>query len=108
MRPDIFSRAYVQQFPIEEIALYRARWWAYFTPSIDHPMLGRIGSDVFGRFGINLGLLEEQIYIGFAFTTLAVIALAVSAWTWRPEWRYVVAISAVEIGRASCRERDAR
>src|SRR5262245_33957315 len=63
-------------------------------------MLGRIASDVFGRFGINLGLLEEQIYIGFAFTTLAIIALAVSAWTWRPEWRYVVAIGAVGLAAA--------
>jgi len=100
MRPDIFSRAYVQQFPIEEVGLYRARWWAYFTPSIDHPMLGRIAWDVFGRFGINLELLEEQIYIGFAFTTLAVIALAVSAWTWRAEWRYVIAIGAVGLAAA--------
>ena len=100
MRPDVFSRAYASQFPIDEIGLYRARWWAYFTPSVDHPALGSIAWNVFGRFGINLELLEEQIFVGFAFMALALIALAVSAWTWRPEWRYVIAISAVGVAAA--------
>jgi hypothetical protein len=100
LRPTVFSRAYMLQFPIDEIALYRARWWAYFTPPVDHPVLGGLGWDVFGRFGINLGLLEQQIFVGFAFTALAVVALAVSAWTWWPEWRYVVAIGAVGLTAA--------
>ena len=100
LRPAVFSRAYMLQFPIDEIALYRARWWAYFTPSVDHPLLGAVAWDVLGRFGINLGLLEQQIFVGFAFTALAVVALAVSAWTWRPEWRYVVAIGAVGLAAA--------
>jgi hypothetical protein len=100
LRPDVFSRAYMLQFPIDEIALYRARWWAYFTPSVDHPVLGAIASDVFGRFSINVGLLEQQIFVGFVFLGLAVAALAVSAWTWRPEWRYVVATSAVGLTAA--------
>jgi hypothetical protein len=95
LQPAVFSRAYVAQFPIAEISLYRARWWAYFTPAVDHPVLGSVASDLFGRFGINVALLEQQIYVGFAFMALAVVALAVSAWTWRPEWRYVVAIGAV-------------
>ena len=100
LRPAVFSRAYMLQFPIDEIALYRARWWAYFTPPVDHPVLGGLASDVFGRFGINLALLEEQIYVGFAMMGLAVVALAVAAWTWRPEWRYVVAIGAVGLAAA--------
>lgn len=100
LRPAVFSRAYMLQFPIDEIALYRARWWAYFTPPVNHPVLGAVSSEIFGRFGINLGLLEQQIFVGFAFTGLAVIALAVSAWTWRPEWRYVVAIAAVGLAAA--------
>ena len=100
LKPAVFSRAYMQQFPIDEIGLYRARWWAYFTPSVDHPVLGRTAWEVFGRFSINLELLEEQIFVGFAFLVLAVIALAVAAWTWRPEWRYVVAIGAVGLAAA--------
>jgi hypothetical protein len=31
---------------------------------------------------------------------LAVVAVAVSAWTWRPEWRYVLAIGAVGLAAA--------
>ena len=100
LSPGAFTRAHMAQFPIEDIALYRARWWAYFTPSVSHPVLGGLASDVFGRAGINLGLLEEQIYVGLAFMVLAVIAMAVAAWTWRPEWRYVVAIGAVGLAAA--------
>ena len=100
LEPAVFSRAYMQQFPIDEIALYRARWWAYFTPSVDHPVLGRQAWQLFGRFGINVALLEQQIFVGFAFLLLAVIALAVAAWTWRPEWRYIVAIGAVGLAAA--------
>ncbi len=99
-QPGVFSRAYMAQFPIAEIPLYRARWWAYFTPAVDHPVLGSVASDLFGRFGINVALLEQQIDVGLAFMALAVVALAVSAWTWRPEWRYVVAIGAVGLAAA--------
>ncbi len=98
--PSIFSRAHMERFPIEDIALYRARWWAYFTPPVDHQYLGAIAGDIFGRLGINLGLLEEQIFIGFTFTLLAAAALAVAAWTWRPEWRYVVAVVAIGLTAA--------
>jgi hypothetical protein len=100
LRPAVFSRAYMLQFPIDEIGLYRARWWAHFTPSVDHPLLGAVAWDVLGRFGINLGLLEQQIFVGFAFSGLAVVALAVSAWTWRPECSYVVSISAIGLAAA--------
>ena len=96
--PGVFSRAYMDQFPIREIALYRARWWAYFVPAVDHPMLGNIANGFFGRFGVQP--LEQQIFVGVAFLTLGVIALGVSAWTWRPEWRYVVAIGAVGLAAA--------
>jgi hypothetical protein len=95
LQPAVFSRAYAHQFPIQEIGLYRARWWAYFTPAVDHPVLGNIAWEIFGRFGINLELLEQQIFVGYAFFALALVALAVAAWTWREEWRYVVAVAAL-------------
>ena len=95
LRPAVFSRGYALQFPIEEIAFYRARWWAYFVPPVDHPVLGAAARNVFSRFGINLELLELQIFIGYAFLALGLVALAVAVWTWRPEWRYIVAISAI-------------
>jgi hypothetical protein len=100
LEPSVFSRAYMAQFPIKEIALFSARWWAYFTPSVDHPVLGSIARNLFGRFGINVELLEQQIFVGFAFTALAIVGLGVAAWTWRPEWRYVLAIGAVGLAAA--------
>jgi hypothetical protein len=99
-RPDVFSRAHGLQFPFEEIGLYRARWWAYFTPSVDHPVIGGLAADVFGRLGVNLALVEEQIFVGYAFLALALVAVAGAAWTWRAEWRYVVAIAAIGLAAA--------
>ena len=95
MRPEVFSRAYRLQFPIEEVGLYRAHWWAYFMPAVDHRVLGGIASKVFARSGVNFTLVEQQIFVGYAFLILALVALATAAWTWRVEWRYVVAIAAV-------------
>jgi hypothetical protein len=100
LRPTVFSRAYVAQFPLEEIAFYRARWWAYFVPAVDHPVLGGLARAIFGGRGIGLQLLEQQLFVGYAFVALALVALGVSAWTWRREWRYVIAILAVGLAAA--------
>jgi len=100
LEPSVFSRAYMAQFPINEIALFSARWWAYFTPSVDHPVLGSLAWHLFSSFGINIELVEEQIFVGFAFMVLAIIALGVATWTWRPQWRYVLAIAAVGLAAA--------
>src|SRR5262245_28526035 len=100
LRRDVFSPAYMAQFQIEEVALYRAQWWAYFTPAVDHPVLGKLARDLFAGQGVNVQLLEQQVFVGFAFSVLAVIALAVAAWTWRPQWRYLVSIGAVGFAAA--------
>jgi hypothetical protein len=85
---------------IVDIGLYRAQWWAYFTPPVDHPVLGRFASAVFDRHGVNLELLELQIYLGYAFLVLAVVAVVSTLWRWEPQRRYLLAVAAVAIGAA--------
>jgi hypothetical protein len=93
-RPDLLVLPSTSDVPIEDVGFYRARWWAYFTPPVDHPMLGRVARHLFARGGINLQLLEQQVFLGFSFVALALAALAFAA-TWRPESRFVVAVAAV-------------
>lgn len=85
---------------IVDIGLYRAQWWAYFTPPVDHPVLGRFAAAVFDRHGVNLELLELQIYLGYAFIVLAIVAVTSALWRWEPSRRYVLAVAAVAIGAA--------
>lgn len=93
-RPDLLVLPSTSDVPIEDIGFYRARWWAYFTPSVDHPVLGRAARQLFARGGINLQLLEQQIFLGFSFVALALAALAFAA-TWQAESRFVVAVLVV-------------
>jgi hypothetical protein len=82
-------------YPIDEVGYYRARWWAYLTPSIDHPLFGRLAEGiVYGR-GINMELLEQQVYVGFGFLTLALFAFVMAAAKWQTRWRNVAAVAAV-------------
>ena len=76
-----------------EIAFFRARWWAYLTPAIDHPWLGGVARRVFSAGDINLQLTEMQLYLGYGLLLLALIALALAILEWKqePRWRFVPA-----------------
>ncbi len=83
--------------PIEEVAFYRARWWSYLIPSVDHPLLGAWATETQGRRNINLEMLEQQISIGFSFLLLAVAGLLLAAVRLDRRWRLVAAVAAVAI-----------
>lgn len=97
VRPDLFSGASSPVFPIDDVAFFRARWWAYLTPAVDHPGLGGFASHVFASRNINLQLTEEQLFLGYALLILAAIALLVAVLRWRSDsrWRFVPALLAV-------------
>jgi hypothetical protein len=72
------------------LRLFGARWWAYLLPPVDHPILGRQVADVWTRYGIGDGLLEQQLSIGVGLMLLA--AAAIVAWardTTQPNLRAV-------------------
>src|SRR5262249_26259099 len=84
-------------FRANEIALYSARWWAYFTPPVDHPIAGGWSSRVFARAGENVALVEEQVFVSYALLALACAAVGLAALDWRrdPRWRPVITMAAI-------------
>jgi hypothetical protein len=91
-------------YPVEDIGLFRAHWWSYFVPSVDHPLLGRVAAGIFGRRGIRFELLEQQLFLGYAFTALAMMAVVVAAMSWRnhaaPERRRILALTVIALAAA--------
>ncbi len=82
----------------DDVAFYRALWWAYFTPAIDHPWLGGLAAEVMENRGVSLQLVEVQLYIGYALVLLAFIGVALAAMRWKREPGWRSAAAAVFIG----------
>lgn len=97
LQPEILAAWPSRPVPVEDIALYRGRWWAYAAPPVDHPVLAGIGKAAAKRGGVNLQLVEEQLYLGFALVVLALVAIAVAGWRWfsAPRLRTAVALAAI-------------
>ncbi len=98
-RPELFVDASRFGIPLDDIAFYRGRWWAYFTPPVDHRWLGAKGDAVFDAAGINLQLTELQLYLGYALMALALAAMVVAIARWKnePQWRFVPAAIVVAL-----------
>jgi len=81
--------------PLDDVGWYSARWWAYLVPPVDHAWLGAESTRLFARFNVTLGLLENQLYLGWGLLTLSTIALATAMRRWRtvPEGRPLVALA---------------
>jgi len=73
--PDLLTSSTPFGASLSDVARYSARWWAFFVPPVDHAVLGGLASEIARREGIGDALVENQIYLGYAFITLAVIPL---------------------------------
>jgi len=61
-------------FPATDLRLYSANWWSYVVPPVAHPLLGAAVSDFWTASGVDVGLLEQQIGLGWGLVVLAVLA----------------------------------
>jgi hypothetical protein len=97
VRPDFYAGVRPDAISIGDVAFYRARWWAYLIPAVDHPVLGRFSERVFGSGGINLQLAEQQLYLGYGLLLLAAAALvfAIARWFSDVEGRVIGAVLVV-------------
>ncbi len=64
-------------FDRDELMVYGARWWSYWTPPVEHPFGGRWAQAVWERHGLT-EILEQQLTLGWG--TFALAAVAVAAW----------------------------
>jgi hypothetical protein len=63
-------------FPRVDLLRYGAKWWSYLVPPVAHPWLGPAASRTWEAAGMNLGLVEQQVSLGWAIIVLGVIAMA--------------------------------
>ena len=76
--PDLLDRPSPFAFPAEDLARYGARWWAYFVPPIDHPLLGGFARQVARTANVGPGLLEQQLFLDWSLLALAAGGLAMN------------------------------
>jgi hypothetical protein len=86
--------------PIDDIGFFRARWWAFLTPPIGHPVLGRLSAVVFDRGGINVQMLEQQVFLGIGFLLLMLTGVVLAIAQWASRWRAVAAVAVVAVAAA--------
>jgi hypothetical protein len=63
-------------FPRIDLFRYSAKWWSYFVPPVAHPVLGPAASRFWEAEGGRLGMVEQQVSLGWAVVVLGLIAIA--------------------------------
>jgi hypothetical protein len=62
-------------FPRVDLFRYSATWWSYLVPPVAHPLLGATAQGIWKAADVRLGLLEQQVSVGWAVVALGVIAI---------------------------------
>ena len=61
-------------FPRADLDRYSAKWWSYLMPPVAHPVLGPTARRVWEAAGVDDGLLEQQVSLGWGIVALALVA----------------------------------
>ena len=77
--PGVLNNGAALAFPREDLFHYSARWWSYLVPPVAHPLLGGLARRVWLASQVNVGLLEQQVSLGWSVIALSAIALYASA-----------------------------
>ena len=62
-------------FPRANLFLYSAKWWSYLVPPVAHPLLGTTARRLWTAAGVDVGLLEQQVSLGWGIIVLGLIAV---------------------------------
>jgi hypothetical protein len=84
-------------FDISDIGRFSARWWAYFIPAVDQPVVGSVGARALARAGEPTAIVEEQVSLSYGLMALAMVAIVAASLKWRrtPRWRPIVALASI-------------
>ena len=72
LRPGFFA------FPRSDLFLYSAKWWSYLIPTVDHPLAGSHIRQFWVERGLEGGILEQQVGLGWSLLVLGAVPL----WLW--------------------------
>lgn len=64
--------------PRSDLFLHSAKWWSYLVPAADHPLAGARVREFWAARGLEGGLLEQQVGLGWSLVALAAVPL----WLW--------------------------
>ena len=76
MAPAVFADRSTVAFVREDLLRYAATWRGYLLPPVVHPLLGALARRTWTALGIDEGLLEQQISLGWSVVVLGLIAFA--------------------------------
>jgi hypothetical protein len=54
---------------------YSAKWWSYLVPPVAHPLLGEAAQRIWTAADVRVGLLEQQVSLGWAVVALGLVAI---------------------------------
>lgn len=58
-----------------DLFLHSARWWSYAVPPVNHPLVGASVERFWHAAGVQVGLLEQQVTVGWGVIGLAAVAM---------------------------------
>lgn len=71
---DVLSDRTDFAFPRADLFRFSAKWWSYLIPPVAHPLVGEAVLRFWGSAGVTVGLLEQQVSLGWGVVALGLIA----------------------------------
>ncbi|MEP7309481.1 MAG: hypothetical protein ABJA98_28585 [Acidobacteriota bacterium] len=62
-------------FAREDLFRYSAKWWGYLVPPVAHPLLGGVARRIWIASSVDVGLLEQQVSLGWSVVALGLVAV---------------------------------
>ncbi|MDQ3070901.1 MAG: YfhO family protein [Acidobacteriota bacterium] len=76
--PDVVFRTEAFATLRADLLRYGAHWWSYLVPPVAHPLTGDAMRSFWTAAGVDAGLIEQQVALGWGVMALGAVAL--SAW----------------------------
>jgi hypothetical protein len=73
--PDVVGDRAAFAFARADLFRYSAKWWGYLVPPVAHPLLGGLARRTWVASGVNDGLLEQQVSLGWSVVALGMVAI---------------------------------
>lgn len=71
--PTLVANRAAFAFPAIDLERYSATAWSFLTPPVAHPLLGAWAIRFWDASGMRVGMLEQQVFLGWSVIALALI-----------------------------------
>ena len=73
--PGVVADRAALAFAREDLFRYSAKWWGYLVPPVTHPLLGGLARRIWIARRVDVGLLEQQVSLGWSVVALGLVAI---------------------------------